>query len=71
MQQDRGGIQESQERDGADAHGNGKDGGARFAREKCGVWSEKCGVGLRKHSDCGSQEGAGGADKGHDTQAWD
>ena len=32
LQQNCGGIQESQECDGADADWNGKDGGARFAR---------------------------------------
>ena len=64
MQQDRGGIQESQECDGADADGNGEDGGARFA-------CKQREVGLRKHSDCGTQEGAGGADKRHYPQAGD
>ncbi len=41
MQQDCGGILESQERDGADAHGNGKDSSARFTREKFGVWNSR------------------------------
>jgi len=64
LQQDCGGIKASQECDGADADGNGEDGGARIARKQCEV-------GLRKHSDCGAQEGAGGADKGDHSQAWD